>query len=149
VCSQGRSNSKSLFLPKMSLTRGGGFVNPDFARNCESVNAQQPMTEGATIFELNFKANLNYALKLNRTKPNKMKRTKINYLQKPTFCPPKMRCIFLLLRRQRAQFYDRPSKAAAVCFDSRDTDYAIGTGMDVFLDVRYAVTHECFPSMRG
>jgi hypothetical protein len=42
------------------------------------------MTEGATIFELNFKANLNYALKLNRTKPNKMKRTKINYLQKPT-----------------------------------------------------------------
>jgi hypothetical protein len=61
-----------------------------------------------------------------------MKRTKINYLQKPTFCPPKMRCIFLLLRRQRAQFDDRPSKAAAVCFDSRDTDYAIGTGMDVF-----------------
>jgi hypothetical protein len=43
-----------------------------------------------------------------------------------------MRCIFLLLRRQRAQFYDRPSKAAAVCLDSRDTDYAIGTGMDVF-----------------
>jgi hypothetical protein len=29
------------------------------------------MTEGATIFELNFKANFNYALKLNRTKPNK------------------------------------------------------------------------------
>jgi hypothetical protein len=61
------------FFQKMSLTRGGGFVNPDFARNCESVNAQSPMTEGATIFELNFKANLNYALKLNRTKPKKQK----------------------------------------------------------------------------
>jgi hypothetical protein len=35
------------------------------------------MTEGATIFELNFKANLNYALKLNRTKQTKMKRTKL------------------------------------------------------------------------
>jgi hypothetical protein len=43
----------------MSLTGSGGFVNPDFARNCESVNAQYPMTEGATIFELNFKTNLN------------------------------------------------------------------------------------------
>jgi hypothetical protein len=47
------------------------------------------MTEGATIFELNFKANLNYALKLNRTKPNKNEKNQINYLQKPTFCPPK------------------------------------------------------------
>jgi hypothetical protein len=59
------------FFQKMSFTGGGGFVNPDFARNCESVNAQSPMTEGATVFELYFKTKLNYALKLNRTKPNK------------------------------------------------------------------------------
>jgi hypothetical protein len=37
---QRRSNLKSLFLPKMSLTGGEGFVNPDLVRNCESVNAQ-------------------------------------------------------------------------------------------------------------
>jgi hypothetical protein len=47
------------FFQKMSFTGEGGFVNPDFARNCESVNVQSPMTEGATIFELYFKTKLN------------------------------------------------------------------------------------------
>jgi hypothetical protein len=51
--SDGQIRSLS-FFQKMSFTGGGGFVNPDFARNCESVNAQSPMTEGATIFELYF-----------------------------------------------------------------------------------------------
>jgi hypothetical protein len=53
VHSDGQIRSLS-FFQKMSFTGGGGFVNPDFARNCESVNAQSPMTEGATIFELYF-----------------------------------------------------------------------------------------------
>jgi hypothetical protein len=60
------------------------------------------MTEGATIFELNFKANLNYALKLNRTKPNKNEKNQINYLQKPTWSLHLAYPLFLLMTTTKA-----------------------------------------------